>query len=86
MVGAARLRSSSPVEELIKNPSGKTLFSTDDTQMTIGVADTLLPCGEFREREKYLTELLRWAQTEEFKWQLGTTRKLGPWDSLIGFG
>ncbi len=45
------IRSLSPVEELIKNPSGKTLFYTDDTQVEIGVAECLVQCGEIREQE-----------------------------------
>ncbi len=45
------IRSIGPVSELVKNPSGGTLFYTDDTQMTIGVAETLVRCGEIREKE-----------------------------------
>ncbi len=192
-LGGDLIYSMGPASELVKNPSGGTLFYTDDTQMTIGVAETLVQCGEIREhelclafaenynpargygqgarrvieamatgddrrelagslfpggsfgngaamrvapvgllfcddlervaseaekssrpthvhplgidgarliaiavalamrdglfnREKFLTELLARAQTEEFKWQLGTARELDPWDSLIGFG
>ena len=187
------IRATGPIEEWITNPSGKTLYYTDDTQMTIGVAETLLKCGKIHEsslctafaenydpqrcygqgarrlieamatgddwrelaqtlfpggsygngaamrvapvgllfcddldrvaaeaersampthvhplgidgarlialavalalrggpfkREEFLTELLHRAQTEEFKWQLGTLRELAPWDSLGGFG
>src|SRR3954454_18760235 len=32
-------------EKLVKNPSGDTLFYTDDTEMMIGVAETLVECG-----------------------------------------
>ncbi|MHB8900095.1 MAG: ADP-ribosylglycohydrolase family protein [Thermoguttaceae bacterium] len=39
--------------------------------------------GPFR-REKYLTELLHWARTEELKWQLGAVREWGPGDSELG--
>ncbi len=192
-LGGDLIRSMGPAGELVKNPSGGTLYYTDDTQMTIGVAETLVECGEIREeelcaafaenydpargygqgarrvieamatgddwrelagslfpggsygngaamrvapvgllfcddlqrvateaerssmpthvhplgvdgarliaiavalamrgghfnREEFLTELLGWAQTEEFKWQLGTARELDPWDSLISFG
>jgi poly(ADP-ribose) glycohydrolase ARH3 len=192
-LGGDLIRSMGPADKLVTNPSGGTLYYTDDTQMTIGVAETLVDCGEIREkklcaafaenydpnrgygqgarrvieamaagddyrelagslfpggsygngaamrvapvgllfcddlervateaersskpthvhplgidgarlialsvalalrggpfrREKFLTELLHWAQTEEFKWQLGTLRELAPSDSLISFG
>ena len=34
---------------LVKNPSGDTLFYTDDTEMMIGVAETLAECGRIEE-------------------------------------
>ena len=34
---------------LVKNPSGDTLYYTDDTEMMIGVAETLAECGTIRE-------------------------------------
>jgi poly(ADP-ribose) glycohydrolase ARH3 len=36
-------------EKLVKNPSGDTLFYTDDTEMMIGVAETLVDCGRIEE-------------------------------------
>ena len=36
-------------EKLVKNPSGDTLFYTDDTEMMIGVAETLVECGRIKE-------------------------------------
>jgi poly(ADP-ribose) glycohydrolase ARH3 len=36
-------------EKLVKNPSGDTLFYTDDTEMMIGVAETLVECGRIEE-------------------------------------
>src|SRR5215212_870094 len=36
-------------EKLVKNPSGDTLFYTDDTEMMIGVAETLVECGRIDE-------------------------------------
>ena len=36
-------------EKLVKNPSGDTLFYTDDTEMMIGVAETLAECGRIEE-------------------------------------
>ncbi len=38
-----------PAGEIVKNPSGRTLYYTDDTQMAIGVAETLIESGEIRE-------------------------------------
>ncbi len=38
-----------PVSELVRNPSGETLYYTDDTQMMIGVAETLVGHGEIVE-------------------------------------
>lgn len=32
-------------DKLVTNPSGDTLYYTDDTEMTIGVAETLAECG-----------------------------------------
>lgn len=37
------------VEELVKNPSGDTLFYTDDTEMMIGVAEALAEVGRIDE-------------------------------------
>jgi poly(ADP-ribose) glycohydrolase ARH3 len=34
---------------LVKNPSGETLYYTDDTEMMIGVAETLVECGAIDE-------------------------------------
>lgn len=50
-LGEDLIHSMAPVSELVNNPSGGTLFYTDDTQMTIGVAETLVRCGEIREQE-----------------------------------
>src|SRR5579872_3737649 len=36
-------------EDIVRNPSGDTLYYTDDTQMMIGVAETLIDCGEINE-------------------------------------
>jgi poly(ADP-ribose) glycohydrolase ARH3 len=36
-------------DSLVKNPSGDTLFYTDDTEMMIGVAETLAECGRVEE-------------------------------------
>ncbi|MCI0705472.1 MAG: ADP-ribosylglycohydrolase family protein [Planctomycetia bacterium] len=36
-------------EKLVKNPSGDTLYYTDDTEMMIGVAETLVDCGRIEE-------------------------------------
>jgi poly(ADP-ribose) glycohydrolase ARH3 len=36
-------------DKLVKNPSGDTLFYTDDTEMMIGVAETLVDCGRIEE-------------------------------------
>jgi poly(ADP-ribose) glycohydrolase ARH3 len=36
-------------EQLVKNPSGDPLFYTDDTEMMIGVAETLAECGRIDE-------------------------------------
>src|SRR5438093_10278270 len=36
-------------EKLVKYPSGDTLFYTDDTEMMIGVAETLVECGRIEE-------------------------------------
>src|SRR5690349_4912746 len=36
-------------EKLVKNPSGDTLFYTDDTEMMIGVAETIAECGHIDE-------------------------------------
>jgi poly(ADP-ribose) glycohydrolase ARH3 len=36
-------------DSLVKNPSGDTLFYTDDTEMMIGVAETLVECGRIEE-------------------------------------
>jgi len=38
-----------PAERIVEHPSGRTLFYTDDTQMAIGVAETLVRCGEIDE-------------------------------------
>lgn len=38
-----------PARSLVEAPSEKTLYYTDDTQMAIGVAETLIECGEIRE-------------------------------------
>jgi poly(ADP-ribose) glycohydrolase ARH3 len=38
-----------PASVLVENPKGKTLYYTDDTQMAIGVAETLTAYGEIRE-------------------------------------
>lgn len=38
-----------PASVLVKNPGDKTLHYTDDTQMAIGVAETLATYGEIRE-------------------------------------
>ncbi len=34
-----------PPDAVVANPSGDTLYYTDDTEMTIGVAETLAECG-----------------------------------------
>lgn len=36
-------------EQFIHNPSGDTLYYTDDTEMAIGVAETLIDCGRIEE-------------------------------------
>src|SRR5882757_8224521 len=36
-------------DKLVKNPFGGTLFYTDDTEMMIGVAETLAECGRIDE-------------------------------------
>jgi poly(ADP-ribose) glycohydrolase ARH3 len=36
-------------DSLVKNPSGDTLFYTDDTEMMIGVAETLADCGRIED-------------------------------------
>ncbi len=36
-------------EVIVRNPSGDTLYYTDDTEMMIGVAETLIECGEIKE-------------------------------------
>jgi poly(ADP-ribose) glycohydrolase ARH3 len=36
-------------DHLVKNPSGDALFYTDDTEMMIGVAETLVECGQIDE-------------------------------------
>jgi poly(ADP-ribose) glycohydrolase ARH3 len=36
-------------DNLVTNPSGKTLYYTDDTEMMIGVAETLVECGRIEE-------------------------------------
>lgn len=36
-------------DKLVSNPSGDTLFYTDDTEMMIGVAETLAECGRIDE-------------------------------------
>jgi poly(ADP-ribose) glycohydrolase ARH3 len=36
-------------EKLVTNPSGETLYYTDDTEMMIGVAETLVECGRIDE-------------------------------------
>jgi poly(ADP-ribose) glycohydrolase ARH3 len=38
-----------PPDVVIKNPSGDTLYYTDDTEMMIGVAETLAECGAIDE-------------------------------------
>src|SRR5579883_118387 len=38
-------------EKLVKNPSDDTLFYTDDTEMMIGVAETLAECGRIEEEQ-----------------------------------
>jgi len=38
-----------PALSLVETPSAKTRYYTDDTQMAIGVAETLINCGEIRE-------------------------------------
>jgi poly(ADP-ribose) glycohydrolase ARH3 len=38
-----------PVSEILRNPAGETLRYTDDTQMMIGVAETLVECGHIVE-------------------------------------
>jgi poly(ADP-ribose) glycohydrolase ARH3 len=38
-----------PAAELVKNPSGDTLYYTDDTQMMIGVAETLAELGHIEQ-------------------------------------
>ena len=50
-LGGDLIHSMGPAGELVKNPSGGTLYYTDDTQMTIGVAETLVECGEIRVKE-----------------------------------
>ena len=36
-------------EVIVRNPSGETLYYTDDTEMMLGVAETLIDCGEIDE-------------------------------------
>jgi poly(ADP-ribose) glycohydrolase ARH3 len=36
-------------DNLVTNPSGETLYYTDDTEMMIGVAETLVECGRIEE-------------------------------------
>ena len=36
-------------ETIVRNPSGDTLYYTDDTEMMIGVAETLVECGRIEE-------------------------------------
>ena len=36
-------------ELIVRNPSGDTLYYTDDTEMMIGVAETLVDCGRIEE-------------------------------------
>ena len=36
-------------EFIVTNPSGETLYYTDDTEMMIGVAETLVECGRIEE-------------------------------------
>ncbi len=36
-------------DKLVKNPSGDTLFYTDDTEMMIGVTEALVECGRIEE-------------------------------------
>lgn len=36
-------------DKLVRNPSGDTLYYTDDTEMMIGVAETLIDCGRVEE-------------------------------------
>ncbi|MBA4188774.1 MAG: hypothetical protein C0467_12315 [Planctomycetaceae bacterium] len=36
-------------EVIVRNPSGETLYFTDDTEMMIGVAETLIECGSIEE-------------------------------------
>jgi poly(ADP-ribose) glycohydrolase ARH3 len=38
-----------PPDTIVKNPSGDTLYYTDDTEMMIGVAETLSECGTIDE-------------------------------------
>src|SRR5689334_21012860 len=36
-------------DKLVTNPSGETLYYTDDTEMMLGVAETLVECGHIDE-------------------------------------
>lgn len=38
-----------PADEIVRNPREDVLYYTDDTQMAIGVAETLIQCGEIDE-------------------------------------
>jgi poly(ADP-ribose) glycohydrolase ARH3 len=40
-----------PAIRIVKTPTEETRYYTDDTQMAIGVAETLVECGEIREEE-----------------------------------
>jgi poly(ADP-ribose) glycohydrolase ARH3 len=40
-----------PANRIVDTPTEETRYYTDDTQMAIGVAETLLECGEIREEE-----------------------------------
>lgn len=39
-----------PPDRIVKNPDGDPLFYTDDTEMMIGVAETLVECGAIEEQ------------------------------------
>jgi poly(ADP-ribose) glycohydrolase ARH3 len=40
-----------PALRIVETPTEETRYYTDDTQMAIGVAETLIKCGEIREEE-----------------------------------